>query len=109
MPERYSHLCLIKHHAMNTFGGKEACLRELLTALGWDELSASRPGLISAGETATGTHCTGGLVGPRAGLDAVERKQEPFPVTEIEPRFYGCPDHSPVTVPMSNSGSIYFK
>jgi hypothetical protein len=36
------------------------------------EWSDSRPGLCTRGEIAPGTHCTGGWMGPRAGLDAVE-------------------------------------
>jgi hypothetical protein len=39
------------------------------------EWSASRPDLFTPGERALGTHWTGGWVGPRAGLDAVEREK----------------------------------
>jgi hypothetical protein len=38
------------------------------------EWSASRPGLaFTPGERTHGTHCTGGWVGPRAGLDTEAR------------------------------------
>jgi hypothetical protein len=39
--------------------------------------SASRPGLFTLGERVPDTHCTGGWVGPRTGLDVV-----PLPGTE---------------------------
>jgi hypothetical protein len=47
-------------------------------ALDWSELSASRPYRFTLGETAPGTHWIGGWVGPRAGVEAMEkRKIEP--------------------------------
>jgi hypothetical protein len=40
----------------------------------WGEWSASRPGrFFTPGERTPGTHCTGGWVGPRAGLDTEAR------------------------------------
>jgi hypothetical protein len=46
----------------------------LTSALEGDEWSGSRPGrALPAGKEPPGTHCTGGLVGPRAGLDAEVR------------------------------------
>jgi hypothetical protein len=46
----------------------------LTSAVEGGEWSASRPGrALPPGERAPGTHCTGGLVGPRAGLDAEVR------------------------------------
>jgi len=39
--------------------------------------SDSRPGRFTAGEIASGTHWIGGLVGPRAGLDAVAWRRLP--------------------------------
>jgi hypothetical protein len=46
----------------------------LTPALEGGEWSASRPGrALPPGEGAPGTHCTGGWVGPRAGLDAEGR------------------------------------
>jgi hypothetical protein len=44
------------------------------SALDGGECSASRPGRdFTPGERARGTHCTGGWVGPRAGLDTEDR------------------------------------
>jgi hypothetical protein len=43
------------------------------SALVGDGWSASRPGRFIPGEGAPGTHCIGGWVGPRAGLDHMER------------------------------------
>jgi hypothetical protein len=41
---------------------------------------ASRPRRFTPEERAPGTHCSGGWVGPRAGLDAVEEKQNLLPL-----------------------------
>jgi hypothetical protein len=44
------------------------------SALDGGEWSASRPGrAFTPGESIPGTHCTGGWVGPRAGLDTEDR------------------------------------
>jgi hypothetical protein len=44
------------------------------SALDGGEWSASRPGrAFTPGERTPGTHCTGGWVGPRAGLDTEDR------------------------------------
>jgi hypothetical protein len=37
-----------------------------------DEWSDSRPGRYTSGEITPGVYCVGGLLGPKAGLDAVE-------------------------------------
>jgi hypothetical protein len=37
------------------------------------EWSASRPGRLTPGERGPRTHCIGGRMGPRAGLDDVEK------------------------------------
>jgi hypothetical protein len=55
------------------------------------ELSASRPGHLTPGETAMGTHCVCGWAGPTAGLDAVE-KRKIYPPLESNP---GHPASSP--------------
>jgi hypothetical protein len=47
--------------------------------------SVSRAGHLTSGERALGTHWTGGWVGPRAGLDAVETTKI-LPLPGIEPR-----------------------
>jgi hypothetical protein len=40
-----------------------------------DEWSASRPGRFTPRERAPGTHWIGGYVGPRAGLDDMEKRK----------------------------------
>jgi hypothetical protein len=57
----------------------------LTSVLGGDEWSASRPSRFTSRENAPGTHWIGGLVGPRAVLDAVKRKI-PGPRRESNPR-----------------------
>jgi hypothetical protein len=54
----------------------------------WGERSASR---FSPGERAPGTHCTGGWVGLRAGLDTEVRGKIISPLPGIEPRSLGFP------------------
>jgi hypothetical protein len=56
----------------------------LTSALDGGEWSASRPGRFTPVEIAPGSHWIGGWVGPRTGLDAVEKRkilycQEPNP------------------------------
>jgi hypothetical protein len=41
-----------------------------------------------------GTHCTGGWVGPRAGLDTEAGGKNPLPLPGIEPRSPGRPARS---------------
>jgi hypothetical protein len=54
---------------------------------------------FSPEERIPGTHCTGGWVGPRAGLDTEARGKNPLPLPGIEPlnaRSHGYDaDHSP--------------
>jgi hypothetical protein len=58
----------------------------LTSALAGGERSASRPSHITHRERATGTHWTGGWVGPRARLDDVKnRKFLPSPGLELRP------------------------
>jgi hypothetical protein len=45
---------------------------EWTSTLDGGEWPASRRGLFTPGKTANSTHCRGGWVGPRAGLDAVK-------------------------------------
>jgi hypothetical protein len=49
----------------------------LISALVGGEWSASRPGRFTPGERAPGTHWIGGWVGPRAGLDDLEKILDP--------------------------------
>jgi hypothetical protein len=64
-------LCLIKHYGISGSGGTAPLF--LTSGLDGCEWSASRPGRCNPGEIAIGTHWIGGWVGPRAGLDIVEK------------------------------------
>jgi hypothetical protein len=65
------------------------------SALDGGEWSASLPGRASApGERTPSTHCTGGLVGPRAGLDTEARGKILSPLPGIELRSPGPPSRS---------------
>jgi hypothetical protein len=56
----------------------EVQLHALLTsALVRDEWSASRPGPFNPRERDLSTHCIGGWVGTRAGVDAVVKRKFP--------------------------------
>jgi hypothetical protein len=48
-------------------------IQVFLTSAIVGEWSASRPGRFTPGEIAPGTHWTGGWVGPRAGLDDMQK------------------------------------
>jgi hypothetical protein len=54
----------------------------LTSALDGGEWSASRPDRFTLRERVPGTHWVGGWVGPRAVLDAVEKKKIPSPLRE---------------------------
>jgi len=58
----------------------------LTSVLDGGEWSASRPGRFIPKERVPGTHCIGGWVGPRAGLDAVVRRKISSPCRELNPR-----------------------
>jgi hypothetical protein len=49
---------------------------------------------FTPGERTPGTHCTGGWVGPRAGLDTEARGKNPLPLPGIEPRLPRRPARS---------------
>jgi hypothetical protein len=53
----------------------DAYIHVLTSALVGGEWSASRPGRFNPGERAPCTHCIGECVGPRTGLDDVEKRQ----------------------------------
>jgi hypothetical protein len=59
---------------MKAYGGVDVQIHIFLTsALAGDEGSASRPYRFTPGERAPSTHWIGGWVGPRAGMDDVEK------------------------------------
>jgi hypothetical protein len=61
---------------MKTYWGVDVWIHVFLTsALVGGEWSASSPCCITPGERAPGTHLKGGWVGPRAGLDNVEKRK----------------------------------
>jgi hypothetical protein len=63
---------------MKTYGGMHVYIVDqcfLDRGTSWSEWSASRPGRFIPGERAPGTHWIGGWVGPRAGLDFVEKRK----------------------------------
>jgi hypothetical protein len=59
---------------MKAYGGVDVWIDIFLTsALAGGERSASRPCRFTPGEIAPGTHWIGGWVGPRVGLDDMEK------------------------------------
>jgi hypothetical protein len=61
---------------MKTYGGVAVWMHVfLILVLVGGEWSASRPGRYTPKERAPGTHWVGGWVGPRAGLDIVEKRK----------------------------------
>jgi hypothetical protein len=91
---------------MKTYGGVDVYTHVFLaSAFAGGEWSVSRPGRFTPDERASGTDCIGGRVGPRAGLDNVEkRKFLTLPGLELRPlgsparsqslyrlRYPGCP------------------
>jgi hypothetical protein len=65
---------LVGEVSMKAYGGVDVQIHIFLTsALVGGEWSASRPGRFTPRETAPGTHCIGGWVDPRAGLDNMEK------------------------------------
>jgi len=59
--------------------------RVLNLRVGGGEWSASRPDRFTTEERGLGTHCTGGWVGPRAGLDKVAKIKKILPLPRNEP------------------------
>jgi hypothetical protein len=72
---------------MKAYGGVDVYIHIFLTsAVAGGEWSASRSCGFTAGERTPGTHWLGGWVGPRAGLDDVEkRKFFTLPGLELPP------------------------
>jgi hypothetical protein len=71
---------------MKTYGGVDVFLNSELVGGDWSD---SCPGLFIRGEIALGTHYIGGWIGPRTGLDDVERRQI-FPLPGVEFRPLAC-------------------
>jgi hypothetical protein len=63
---------------------------------------------FSPGERTPGTHCAGGWVGNRAGLDTEAKGNILSPVLEIEPRLPGRPARSQTLYWLSYPGSRTF-
>jgi hypothetical protein len=73
-----------EHHAMKTYWGVEVWHHTFLTSkLDGGEWSASRPGRFSPRERVSGTHWIGCWVGPRPGLDVVDKVQTKLFAVEI--------------------------
>jgi hypothetical protein len=75
-------------HAMDALWGERSynSYSFSTSALDGDEWSASRHGrAFTPGERTPGTHCTGGWVGPRAGLDTEVRGKILCPRRESNP------------------------
>jgi hypothetical protein len=71
------------------YGGVDAYIHIFLTlALAGGKWLASRPGRFTPEERAQGTHCTGGSVDPRGGLDMEERKLRPLGRPAPYPDYY---------------------
>jgi hypothetical protein len=65
---------------MKAYWGVAVYIHPFLTsALYEGEWSASRPDRFTSREVVPGTHWIGGWAGPRAGLDAVEKRKIPSP------------------------------
>jgi hypothetical protein len=90
---------------MKAYGGI-GCIDPHFLDLGtsWKQWSASRPCRFTSGERAPGTHWIGGWMGPRAGLDDVEkRKLLILPGIELRP--LGRPARSQSLYRLSYPGS----
>jgi hypothetical protein len=75
---------LLKHQAMMTWGNGGIAPPFLTLALNGGEWSASRF-YFTPEETAPGTHYIQGWVGPRAGLDVMEKRKISCPYQELNP------------------------
>jgi hypothetical protein len=78
---------------MKAYGVIDVYIHVFLTsALAGDEWSDSRPGRFTSGEIALGTHWIGDWVGPRTGLDDVEKRKY-LTLSRLELRPLGLPAH----------------
>jgi hypothetical protein len=82
---------------MKAHGGVDVWMHIFLTsALVGGEWSASSPGRFTPGERAPATHWVGGWVGPRAGLDDVEKRKF-LTLPGLDLRATGCNGSEDVT------------
>jgi hypothetical protein len=75
---------------MKMCGGRGGITAPLTLALDKCELSASHTCCFTPGKRPSGTHRTGGWVGPRASLEAVEKKKIPCPCQELSHSHPAC-------------------
>jgi hypothetical protein len=91
---------------MKAYGGVDLWIHVFLSsALVGGEWSASRPGCITRGERAPGTHWIGGWVDPRTGLDDVERRKF-LPLPRLELRSLCPPARSQSLYRLRYPGSL---
>jgi hypothetical protein len=85
---------------MKTYGGANVYVHIFLTsAMVGGEWSASRPGRFTPGERAPGIYWIGDWMGPRFGLDNVE-KRKLLSLPELELRRLGRPAQSLYRLPI---------
>jgi hypothetical protein len=91
---------------MKAYGGVEVWIHIFLTlALVGGEWSASHPCRFTPEERAPGTHWIGGWVGPRAGLDDVEKRKF-LTLPGLELRLLGRPARSQSLYRLLYPGSL---
>jgi hypothetical protein len=100
-------LCLIKHYAVKALRGNGSILVThvfLTSALASGEWSASGRAALTPGERAPVTHWKRGWVGPRSGLDDVEKRKF-LTLPGLELKLLGRPAHSQSLYPTRYPGS----
>jgi hypothetical protein len=95
-------------HATEALGGDKRYSSYSFLTSELDGVSGQRHATaeLCPGERTPGTHCTGGWVGPRAGLDTEARGKMLLPVPGIEPRSPGRPVRSQTLYWLSYPGSL---
>jgi hypothetical protein len=97
----------MNHDAMKAYGGAHVYIHIFLTsALVGGEWSPSRPGHLTPGERAPGTHWIGGWVNPRVGLKDLE-KRKLLTLPGLELRLLGRPARSHSLYRLSYPGSPF--
>jgi hypothetical protein len=92
---------------MKACGGVDVQIHIFFTStLAGGEWSASRPGRLTLGERAPGTHWIGGWVGPGAGLDNVEKRKFLI-LPGLELRTLGGPARSKLVYRLRYPGSSF--